>query len=585
MAPFARAEHACTALRRMKYLPGLLAALIATREMRANLASLLRYLAVLAAMIAVYTVVFHLVADHENQSHSWLTGLYWVLVVMTTTGFGDITFDSDIGRAFTGLVLVSGVVFLLVMLPFQFIRLFYAPWLEARMRSRTPRSLPASTRGHIVIASNDAIVPGLLRRLRADADPYVLIEPDAEEAARLMDEGLSVITGPVDAAETYRAARATSAQMVVANVEDTINTNITLTVRELSEDVPVLAIVENDDSIDVLELSGATHVIPLKRLLGEHLANRSHTHREAHVVGSYRDLQIAELPAREGRLAGLAVRDTHLRGRAGVNIAGVWSRGQLEQAQPDTVIGESDVVVVTGTAEHLDAVFGDGRPEAHVHRPALVLGGGRVGRAAAAFLHSRGVPTHVVERGEGNRDRLAKIADRVVIGDAADRAVLERAGLADASSVVLTTNDDATNIYLAVYCRRLNPGLRIVSRVTEEQNVEAIHRAGADFALSYASLGAETIFSHIKGHDVVTIGEGVDLFTRIVPDSLSGKTLQESALGTRTGLCLVAIQTETGLITELHRETLLPPGAELVMIGTVDQRRLFTREYGGPAGA
>ena len=48
------------------------------------------------------------------------------------------------------------------------------------------------------------------------------------------------------------------------------------------------------------------------------------------------------------------------------------------------------------------------------------------------------------------------------------------------------------NIYLAVYCRRLKPDLRIVSRITHERNVEAIHRAGADFVLSYTSLGAET---------------------------------------------------------------------------------------------
>ena len=137
-------------------------------------------------------------------------------------------------------------------------------------------------------------------------------------------------------------------------------------------------------------------------------------------------------------------------------------------------------------------------------------------------------------------------------GDAADRHVLEEARLGEASSVVVTTNDDATNIYLAVYCRRLNPALRIVSRITAEQNVEAIHRAGADFALSYASLGAETVFSRLKGHDLMTLGEGVDLFTRPVPARLAGKTLQESDIGPRTGLCVVAIRQGEQLISQLH---------------------------------
>ena len=34
-------------------------------------------------------------------------GLYWVLVTMSTLGFGDITFKSDIGRLFSVVVLVT----------------------------------------------------------------------------------------------------------------------------------------------------------------------------------------------------------------------------------------------------------------------------------------------------------------------------------------------------------------------------------------------------------------------------------------------------------------------------------------------
>jgi hypothetical protein len=60
---------------------------------------------------------------------------------MSTLGFGDITFVFDLGRAFSIAVLVSGMVFLLVMLPFTFIQFFYAPWLEAHSKTRAPRGL------------------------------------------------------------------------------------------------------------------------------------------------------------------------------------------------------------------------------------------------------------------------------------------------------------------------------------------------------------------------------------------------------------------------------------------------------------
>lgn len=63
-------------------------------------------------------------------------------------------------------------------------------------------------------------------------------------------------------------------------------------------------------------------------------------------------------------------------------------------------------------------------------------------------------------------ERIGDLPDRLVIGDAADRRVMERVGVEVAPSILLSTNDDATNIYLSSYCRRLSPEAQIVSRIT-----------------------------------------------------------------------------------------------------------------------
>src|SRR5687767_3574175 len=150
----------------MKYLSSQIGFLVAG-ESRANLAALLKYFAFLLVLVSVYAVLFHLIMGRiEGQQHSWITGFYWTLVVMTTLGFGDITFTSDVGRLFSIIVLLSGVVLLLVMLPFMFISLFYAPWLEARVRLRAPREVPEGTSGHVIITEYDAIAAGLVARLR-----------------------------------------------------------------------------------------------------------------------------------------------------------------------------------------------------------------------------------------------------------------------------------------------------------------------------------------------------------------------------------------------------------------------------------
>jgi Trk K+ transport system NAD-binding subunit len=566
----------------MKYLASQLGFLFAEGETRANLAALLKYFAFLVLLVTAYAVLFHLIMGRiEGQQHSWITGFYWTLVVMTTLGFGDITFTSDAGRLFSIVVLMSGVVFLLVMLPFLFIRLFYAPWLESRVRQRAPRGVRLGTAGHVIITEYDPVAIGLVERLRADAIPYFIVEPDPTKAARLIGEDLSVVAGENDSRATYERLLAAAARLIVANCEDTANTNITLTVREVAPHVHIAAVVEEEDSVDILRLSGATTVLPLKRQLGESLANRVDAGRaEAHVIGSFRSVQIAELPVRDTPLAGVRVRGTHLRERTGLSIVGLWERGKLQPAFPDTEIRADSVAVVAGTAPQiasLNALLARDGTTA----PVLVIGAGKVGQAAARALKRKALAVYVVDHDAKALGTLAADVDAVYAGDAADRELIERAGIHRVASVLLTTNDDAMNIYLAVYCRRLNADLRIVSRITHERNVEAVHRAGADFVLSYTSLGVESIMSLVSGDAAVTLGEGVRLFELRVPPSLAGQPLSETGIGSRTGLSVVAVEEQETLTTQLTGETVLPPGGKLLMLGSDGQRQRFVEAFDG----
>ena len=564
----------------MKFSSSQLAYLLANREGRANLRALLQYCVMLAGIITLYAVLFHVIkVSVEGEQHSWVTGFYWTLVVMTTLGFGDITFTSDIGRVFSIVVLLSGVVLLLVMLPFLFISLFYAPWLEARLKLRAPREVAPDTRGHVILTEYDAIAAGLIPRLETERIPYRVIEPDPVKAARMLDEGIQVVAGENDSSATYQRTNATKARLLLANCEDTTNTNITLTAREIAADLPIVAIVEEEDSIDVLQLSGATTVLPLKHRLGEYLASRADTGGDAHVIGAYRGLQIAEITARDTPLANRTVRETRLRERTGVSVIGLWHKGRLRPAYPDSTIDPDGVVVLAGSEAQmvaLDALtVADRRPPS----PVMIIGAGKVGVAAAQALRRKGVAVHAVDRRGASLKPMREAGAEAFEGDAADRELLGAAGIHSVSSVLLTTNDDAMNIYLAVFCRRLNPGLRIVSRITHERNIEAIHRAGADFVLSYATLGVESVMSLLHGYELVVVGEGVELFSIAMPASLSGTRLADSGIGSRTGLSVVALDRAGALVTTLTGETPLEADERLVMLGSLEQRRTFAELY------
>ena len=177
----------------MKFLTSQLLYFFQSRTARRNVKVLIKFIVVLILLILVYSVVFHHIMAYEGREFSWATAVYWTLTVMSTLGFGDITFTSDIGRAFSVVVLLSGIVFLLVMLPFTFIQFFYAPWLEAEDKARTPRALPKDEENHVIMTQFDAVAVALTKKLNQYNYSYVILLNDQAQALELYDLGYRIV--------------------------------------------------------------------------------------------------------------------------------------------------------------------------------------------------------------------------------------------------------------------------------------------------------------------------------------------------------------------------------------------------------
>ncbi|MGF1531441.1 MAG: potassium channel family protein [Puniceicoccaceae bacterium] len=564
----------------MKFLVSQMSYFLRDPKAKRNLGALGSYLLILAVLVTVYSIGFHVLMLLEGQKHSWLTGLYWTLTVMSTLGFGDITFTSDAGRLFSTLVLVSGLILLIIMLPFAFIRFFYAPWLEAQIKAAVPKSVPGQTKDHLIICRRDWITNGLIRKLKVMGIPYCLLEDDAEQAVQLQEDGFNVINAPIDDPDTYRALNVENARLLLANAEDMVNTNIILTVRSIDQNLPIIALAEEEDSVDIFKLSGATYPLPLKVRLGEQLATRvSAGIGTAHEIGRFRDLVIVEFLVHDTPLAGVTLRDANLRERTGVNVVGVWKSGKLCPVQPDAVLEETFVPVAVGSASQinrLNRLLGTGEKKKH---QVLVIGGGKVGQSTARALKRRGVHVRILDLNPKLEETLGEFCDEVIIGNGSDLATMKRAGIDSVSAVALTTHDDAQNIHLTVYCRRLRPEIGIVSRITRERNIEAIYRAGADFVISYASLGCEFITAYLSNREPVMVGEGADFFSLHVPEKLAGKTLLESGIGAATNLVVLAIEDGDQYNSNPGPDAVLHPQCKLFMLGTNEQRDQFVKLF------
>ena len=567
----------------MKFLTSEIMAIVQEREVRRNLRAMVKYLVVLAVVVAVYTVIFHVLMLYEGQQHSWLTGLYWTLTVMSTLGFGDITFHTDLGRLFSMVVLLSGILLLLIVLPFAFIRYLYAPWLEAQLRFKAPRSLPEDTEGHVILCALDPLAEVLIEHLDLQGVPYVVVDPDAAHAVERFGDGYNMLVGPLDSTDTWRAARVEKASLVVANLADTNNTNVTITVREVAPDVPIVALVDDKDAVDILELSGATDVVPVKHRLGEQLAGRVSVGQVGvHEVGRIDDLQIAEFPLHNTKLVGRKIKDTRIRELTGLSIVGYWERGKLLPAHPEAMLSDYSVAVVAGSNEQVDELRAMLSIYETREKAVVVIGGGKVGRAVIRALKARNVTVHVIEEDASLRPLLEKIADHVVIGDAADIEAMQAVEIESAPSVVLSTHDDSINIYLAVYARRLNPDAYIVSRMQHGRNLEALHRAGANSVLGVSSLGAATVLSVLQKRELCFIGEEIEVFILSVPPGLEGRTLADAGIGAKTGMNVIGLRVDGASTQTVAADTALNSGAEMIVLGTKEQRQEFAKLYEGP---
>ena len=560
----------------MKLFAGEIASILATRGQRPRIGVLVRFLVTLAVMVSSYAVIFKLLMAREGQEQTWVTAFYWVLTVMSTLGFGDITFHTDVGRGFSILVLLSGMLFLLVLLPFIFIEFFYQPWLESQTAARTPRSLKQGTRGHVIVTHFDAVAAALISRLERYQRDYVLLVSDSEEGLGLLDHGYRVVVGAIDDPETYLSVQVGDAALVVATGSDAQNTLVCSTVRGVSESVPIVATADDSASIDVLALAGCREVIHLPSLMGQALARRvvGGDHR-AQTIGNFGEIQIAEANTENTELVGKSIRDSEVRNKSGVGIIGVWDRGAFEPALPDTVLGEKSVLLLAGTPQQIaayDQAFGN-PSEATNH--VVILGGGRVGQLTARVLSHRGIPHTVVER-----DPQLAQEENWVVGNAAELSVLRAAGIDRASKVIITTHDDDMNVYLTLYCRKLQPKVKILCRAADPRNVHSIHRAGADFVLSYASMGANALFNALELGSVMMVAEGLNLFRVDVPRALHGRNLIDSAIRARTGATVVAIESREGE-REIGpaAETELQQGQRLVLAGDPEIEERFLAAF------
>jgi voltage-gated potassium channel len=104
---------------------------------------------------------------------------------------------------------------------------------------------------------------------------------------------------------------------------------------------------------------------------------------------------------------------------------------------------------------------------------------------------------------DANEAKLGKYAAEgwlTIAGDSTQESVLRQAQIERAVGLVAATTTDATNIYIVLTARGLNPKLKIIARASEEDAEKHLKTAGADIVIYLITSRAIESRRHSLGH-------------------------------------------------------------------------------------
>ena len=135
----------------------------------------------------------------------------------------------------------------------------------------------------------------------------------------------------------------------------------------------------------------------------------------------------------------------------------------------------------------------------------IVIGVGRVGRLIAQMLDAHDKPYVAIDSNADLIEAAKRRGYRAVYGDAARGDALEKLGVENALSVVLTMDEPVLVQRLVAKLRKAHPDLLIVSRARDVKHAAELYRAGASHAVP------ETLESSLQLSEAVLVDIGVPM--------------------------------------------------------------------------
>jgi len=229
--------------------------------------------AAIAALVGgqVYiTAGTYALREHFPAVSTLTDALYFAIVTSSTVGFGDVTPEATAqgARLFTMSVVVIGT---------SSFALALGSVLGPAIQSRITKALGTMSESQLDLLEDHVLVLGygdlsepILEELSGAVD-FVVVTTDADDAAKLQQRDIPVLTAdPSDEEPLYRAGIERARAVMAATNDDARDALAILTARQLNPEVRIVAAATDRENVQKLERAGADAVIS-PAAIGGHL--------------------------------------------------------------------------------------------------------------------------------------------------------------------------------------------------------------------------------------------------------------------------------------------------------------------------
>lgn len=297
------------------------------------------------------------------EGYSFLDSLFMTVITLATVGYREIEPLSDNGKIFTIFLIMSGISYFGYSVS-QIIAFIVNGQLKDIFREKKMNKIIQNMQEHLIVCGFGRVGKEVSRYLSEEEKSFIIIEKNLDKIQEALKMGYLAIFGDASEEKVLDKAEINKAKAIIITFDNTSeNVYVILAVREMKEEILIVANGTNERSEKILYRAGADKVISPAQIGGRKMVSIV-CHNPAFdlviklIEDKKVDIKFAEAAlGRKSSIIGKSIADSNLRKHTGgIMVIGIKPvDGEvILNPLPEYVFKDEDKLIILGNSLQID---------------------------------------------------------------------------------------------------------------------------------------------------------------------------------------------------------------------------------------